>query len=607
MSRQTMVRAVLATVGLMGASVAGATGTPDPNSIDTAALQAAGCFGKSACVVNGASLSATGGVLAKKSGNGATGFGVSGGAAGAEIDIDEILHVDFGQPRSVVAIKVLFLYNGPEFGDKAEKASVTADGTTYTLSVRNNADDAQADWTGPGTVTKCGSHEGERHRLLHHHRPISRRREPARVPGDSGRHTLSGYGGGTNDSDYALGFIDVAALKIVDLEDCAGERAVRSRRSTARWASASIRFRPPNPGGTTETLVIPVQLPDCRYVPNACLALLPPAGDSDGSDDEARAILIDLGVIKTLDPYGADKLKPAAQLLNVTPLLPVEVTSLFDSSGTPPDGLPPLYVGPRWRGQSGNDFRIDGYFFKTETGVVFSDVFGGLIDVSVLTGDELGCEVIPGNLLAWDVITTVSELAKGVGGRYGDTPVNVGCQNPTKVAGSRLSLYSINLEVAPDTYGPTVKSYKAKVTVDNDAVFARLVQSLWKDIGEVRSQYACKQADPAPAGGVAPLSSAACKKLASLWSIADFKVNLCVNSAFLLRLSSYQTWICGLAAKYVSDFKAAIPATASGSDPYNRRGELDFRTVVFQHIWGERFLNSINPDGFCREKGSCPP
>ena len=102
-------------------------------------------------------VSTTGGVLAKKVLNGATGFGVSGGASGSEIDIGETLRVDFGQPRTVIAIKVLFLFNGPEFDDKAEKASVTADGTTYTLSVRRNADDARPTGLVRGTVTKCGA------------------------------------------------------------------------------------------------------------------------------------------------------------------------------------------------------------------------------------------------------------------------------------------------------------------------------------------------------------------------------------------------------------------------------------------------------------------
>jgi hypothetical protein len=28
---------------------------------------------------------------------------------------------------------------------------------------------------------------------------------------------------------------------------------------------------------------------------------------------------------------------------------------------------------------------------------------------------------------------------------------------------------------------------------------------------------------------------------------------------------------------------------------------------VFQHVWDDRFLNSLKPGGFCREKGSCAP
>ena len=74
--------------------------------------------------------------------------------------------------------------------------------------------------------------------------------------------------------------------------------------------------------------------------------------------------------------------------------------------------------------------------------------------------------------------------------------INVGCMNPTKVKGTRLSLYSINLEATHGYLGPTIKSTKRDVTVNNDAVFARLVQSLWKDLGEIRANYACKQADP---------------------------------------------------------------------------------------------------------------
>lgn len=595
------LRAVLAAVGLAASSAAGAT---DTITIDPDAMQAAGCFGTASCTVEGAGISSVGGTLSKKLQNAATGFGVNGGASGAEIDIGETLNVAFDQPRSVVAIQVLFLYNGPEFNDKAEKATVTADGTTYTLSVRRDADDAAADWTGTGTVTKCGATTSSGTGCFLIEEPFPGAVSTLAFKAVTGGTPFSGSG--SNNSDYALGFIDVAAQRIVELQDCAGETGcpVSTVGGTVGFSLNSMQAS--NAGGSTEALVIPVQVPDCRYVPRACLDLLPPAGDTPATDDAARSALIALGVIKSLDTYGADKLKPATQILNVTPLLPPEVTSLFDASGTPPGGLPPLYVGQRWRGQAVNDFRIDGYFFKTETGVVFSDVFGGLIDVSVLTGDELGCVAVPGNLLAWDVITTVSEIAKSVGGRYADTPVNVGCINPTKVAGSRLSLYSINLEVVPDTWGPTIKSSKAKVTVNNDAVFARLVQTLWRDLGEVRSQYACKQSDPTPAGGTAPLSSAQCKKLAAIWSLADLKVKLCVNATFST-LTGWAYGICQYARSLSNDFEAVLPGAAAGPDPFNRLGELKSRVDVFQHVWDERFLKSLKPAGFCREKGSCPP
>ncbi len=604
MARRSMVRAVLAAVGLAGASAAGATGSTNTISIDPGALHAAGCFGLAACTVEGANLSTVGGTLSKKIHNGATGFGVNGGASGGEIDIGEVLRVEFGQPRSVVAIKVLFLYNGPEFSDKAEKAAVTADGTTYTLSVRKTSDDAAADWTGSGTVSKCGATTATGTGCFLIENPF-----PGTVSTLAFQALAGGWpfkGSGSSNSDYAIGFIDVAAQTVVDLQDCAGAVGcpVATVNGTVGFSLNSVQAA--NATGSTEALVIPVQFPDCRYVPQACLDLLPPTGDSAASDDARRAILIGLGVIRTLDPYGPNKLNPAAQALNVTPLLPAEVTSLFDASGTPPGGLPRLEIGPRWRGQSVNEHRIDAFFFKTDSGVVFTDAFDGLIDVSALTGSELGCVAVPGSLLAWDVITTVSEIAKSVGGRHMDTPVNVGCQNPTKSKNSRLSLFSINLEPAPDTFGPTIKSSGSKVTVNNDAVFARFAQSLWMDLGEVRAQYACKQADPSPAGGVAPLSSTACKKLASLWSIADFKIKLCVNSAFYPS-SYYQSWICGLAADYVADFEAYLPVAASGPDPYNRLGELRARVDVFQHVWDERFLRSLKAGGFCREKGTCPP
>ncbi len=607
MSRRSMVHAVLAAAGVLGVCAAVDAGTEDGFSIDVGVLDANGCFGQAACALDGAAVSTTGGVLAKKAHNGAAGFGVSGGPSGGEIDIGETLRVDFDQSRSIIAIKFLFLFNGPEHGDRAEKARVTADGTAYTLSIRNDADDASADWSGPGKVTKCGASTSAGTGCFLVTDPFPGVVSSIAFTAVAGGQPYPPSGGpGPNDSDYSIEFIDVVPQVVVNLEDCADASGCPVASVGGKVAASLSSVEAENPGGSTEAIVIPVRLPDCRYIPHACIDLLPPAGDSAANDDAARKLLIGLGVIKPLDLSKTYRLNPATQLLNVTPLLPAEVSALFDTSGKPPNGLPPLYVSSRWRGQSINDFWFDGLFFKTDAGVVFSETFEGLIDVSQLTGDELGCVANPNDLLAWDVITSVSELARSVGGRHADKAVNVGCENPTKVSGERLSLYTVNFEIVPDTYAPTVKSHKPTITVNNDAVFARLVQSLWNDIGETRARYACRQADPVPSGGAPPLSRHVCKKLATLWKTADARLEQCVKATFY-PASANQTRICARARDYVDAFEAVLPESAAGPDVYNRLGELKARVDVFQHVWEERFVKSIKPGGFCREWGTCPP
>jgi hypothetical protein len=606
MSRRSIVRAVLAAAGLLGFMSAGGAGAEEAIAIDAGSLTANGCFGYSSCALDGAGITTTGGVLAKKTSSGATGFGVSGGPSGSEIDIGETLRVDFDQSRSIIAIKVLFLYNGPEFGDRAEKAKIIADGIPYTLSVRNDVDDANATWDGPVTaaVGKCGATTLAGTGCFIVTDPFPGAISKLEFTAIAGGAPFSGSG--TNDSDYSIDFIDAGAAVVVNLDNCASASGCPFASVGGQKAAEFNSVNSTNSGGSTDTTVIPVHLPDCRYIPQACLDLLPPVGDSAATDDARRALLIGLGVIKTLDPTGPNRLNPAAQLLNVKPLLPPEVTSLFDTSGTPPNGLPALYIGSRWRGQSINDYWFDGFFFKLDPDTVFSNVFEGLIDVSVLTGHELGCFANPSDLLAWDVITTASELARGVAGRFGDAMINVGCINPTKVAGTRLSLYSVNFEVTPNTFGSTFTSNSPKVTVNNDAVFARLAQSLWIDLGEVKGKYACKLADPVPPGGVAPLSATQCKTLASLWNAASNKIKSCVDSTFN-PVNAQQTLKCDRAREAVTLFEATLPATASGADLYNRLGELKARVDVFQHVWDERFLNSLKPGGFCRERGTCAP
>src|SRR6185295_12614770 len=135
MSRRSMVHAVYAAAGLLGIFMAGSASAQQTITIDVTALNANNCFGQVSCTVQGVALSAipSGRVLAAKTLLNASGFGVSGGASGNEIDIGETLRVGIGQARNVQSIKFLFLFNGPEFNDRAEKATVVVDGsTTYT-------------------------------------------------------------------------------------------------------------------------------------------------------------------------------------------------------------------------------------------------------------------------------------------------------------------------------------------------------------------------------------------------------------------------------------------------------------------------------------------
>ena len=116
---------------------------------------------------------------------------MSGGNSGNEIDIGETLRVDSATSRAnIVAIKILFLYNGPEYGDLAEKAQVTADNIVYTLSVNNDADDATAVWSRLGaTVTKWKPppHRAEATLVFHRPRPARPANAQASAPPTSRR------------------------------------------------------------------------------------------------------------------------------------------------------------------------------------------------------------------------------------------------------------------------------------------------------------------------------------------------------------------------------------------------------------------------------------
>lgn len=89
---------------------------------------------------------------------GISGLGVSGGRTNDEIDIDETIGMGWSNGLVITSFAVGVLYNGPEFGDWAEKARVTARngdtvvGTGYLQVDATNNTLATFTGTGFGTV-----------------------------------------------------------------------------------------------------------------------------------------------------------------------------------------------------------------------------------------------------------------------------------------------------------------------------------------------------------------------------------------------------------------------------------------------------------------------
>ena len=126
------------------------------------------CLGTSDCIIGGATLTSSTRSFEEKTVDGETGLGISGGRTGGEIDVDEWIHIAFSAAQIVNEIQILFLFNGPEFGDPQEiglimgtssmgyvaPASVQASGEdTLTLS----GFDAAATWASCGSTSQSGS------------------------------------------------------------------------------------------------------------------------------------------------------------------------------------------------------------------------------------------------------------------------------------------------------------------------------------------------------------------------------------------------------------------------------------------------------------------
>ena len=175
------------------------------------------------------------------------------------------------------ALQVLFLYNGPEFDDRAEVVRITANGAAYTLAVGS----ANA------TMPRCNLEWlGQRRKLWHHDlgwghgllpdlgpvpfHPVKRDRADRAA---RAQNPFAG-GGGTNDSDFALGFVEVAGgLVPRSISTTAPvSKAVSSARVNGEVAATLNSVKPPRgPDGPSGVTVFRVHLPDCRYLPQVCV------------------------------------------------------------------------------------------------------------------------------------------------------------------------------------------------------------------------------------------------------------------------------------------------------------------------------------------------
>jgi hypothetical protein len=376
---------------------------------------------------------------------------------------------------------------------------------------------------------------------------------------------------------------------IIDLAECADSCVLRRADDGTPVATLFNVQRSTAP--SLMLLLQAINVPDCRYATAhpACVgrdAVVGPPGD------------------------------PGAQYLDLSKVLPADITDQFPSLGTAPPGLPPLLIPPNYRGQASKDYLFGLFFGITAEGTVFINTFESEWDVAGLSGAELGCDLgyprgTPlGELLSQDVVLTVSERYIAAGGpagvaapapgapdyRYVGTIINNGCGS-TRGGGVRWSGVAYDLEIA---HNPTPAD-------DQDDVFADLLERLFAELGVTQRDIACRAGVDAPDS--APLPPAVCSNLDALLSDASIKLGRCLASArgsskpSLLPPPAVIDYYCGRFAtsfKAYRDALALIPPGEPDEDPANRIGELKLRAEVFDHAYLERFLPSVPPGGFTR-------
>jgi len=298
---------------------------------------------------------------------------------------------------------------------------------------------------------------------------------------------------------------------------------------------------------------------------------------------------------------------PQEQYLNITPLLPKEVTDQY-----PPNSLPAMWISPQYRGQYLNGYRFEAFFGVPQAGVVFQDVFDLEFYVEDLTGGaSLGCEASPplqssvASLSRWDIAVTVSEKVQVVGKPGGlshsDILVNNGCGS-TVGGGSRWSAYAYNLEPTPSVYPHTPLNGVAPNDPPDD-YFVHLLVDLFYDLDDARSMTACQAGGPL-FGVVTPTGTQVCNALESTWINAKDKLGKCLAGANYPKKSEAIN-NCNSFDSQMANYRGILdatpictPASTSCADKDNRLGELKARVATIRHVFKDRLVPSIPPNGF---------
>ena len=384
----------------------------------------------------------------------------------------------------------------------------------------------------------------------------------------------------------------------IDLGECAGTCAYLKNQNGDLAASfVGVQLNTGSESNATAFQILHV--PDCRQKHN------PPYYENLDFPTDMQEVC-DAHPDAVVDPDNVRH--PAAQLLNVTELLPFDVLEIINSSGNLPGGLPDLLISRQYIATSRTNFLFDLFLYITEPGVHFQGNFIAEYDVPILEGvpETLGCEPDPDDLIAMDVVSNVSELyvSTDIDGdnlpEYVDTITNNGCRNPNRTLQKGISAVSYNLAPNPDTYGPTFLFPNSKlVTEGNDAVFVRLAQSLLDDLQFVLDKLACTNFDAG--SGQPPISATVCNSLRSKLANAEIKYNKCYLAAFSPKNSTTDD-NCNAGNTQLSNFITTIPATTPTRDIGNRVGDVRMRATVLLNLINTRTIPSMTLAGFCREE-----